>query len=295
MSKCSYLVVLLGFLWPLTITAESAVVTADRVRIQAHLAAVETELRARDVSHLAPELQAERTRNIRQLHEYRQAGVFPHNTYVSGRTPVFIDAEDRACAVGHLIIESGHEDAARRIASRENLARLPEMRSPEVTAWLATSGLTAAEATRIQPSYEGTFCGENCPCDRSSADRPVCGSNGVTYYNSCAAEACEQFVYSHGCCEAVPENVVEDERDGPCLDLSEYCPANVAALGPPWDVDPPPGEKPDVGGCVVGAPLASTPAPPWFMLAVVFVMTRSTRRRDRARPRRPPARDRKRP
>lgn len=304
MSRCSYLVVLLGLLWPLTVAAESAVVTADRVRIRAHLAEVETALRARDVSHLAPELQAERKRNIERLHEYRVAGVFPHNTYVPGRTPVFIDAEDRACAVGHLIIDSGHEDAARRIASRENLARLPDMRSPEVATWLATSGLTAAEATRIQPSYSATFCGQNCPCDYEGSDetRPVCGADGETYLNECVARACGgQTEFTYGCCDTsdsvqhpdpAPAADAGTDAGDPnpfnefCRALSGYCASDIAQPGPSHnaDADDTDTEKSDTAsGCAVVRSLTRTSSPPWFMLAAGFVVIGIRRRRDQAR------------
>lgn len=307
MSRCSCLVVLLGLLWPFAVSAESAAVTADRVRIRAHLAEVETELRARDVSHLAPELQAERKRNIERLHEYRVAGVFPHNTYVPGRTPVFIDAEDRACAVGHLIIESGHEDAARRIASRENLARLPDMRSPEVAAWLATSGLTAAEATRIQPSYSAMFCGQNCPCDYEGSDetRPVCGADGKTYLNECVARACGgQTEFTYGCCNTSDSVQSPDPATGAdagadagdpnpfnefCRAPSGYCASDIAQPGPSHNTDgdnDTDTEKADTGsGCAVVHSPTRTPSPPWFMLAAGFVLARIRRRRNRARPR----------
>lgn len=176
-------------------TGSESVIEKDRVRIQAHFNQVEAELRSRDVSHLSPELQKARSQNLDELLVYREAGEFPHNTHVPHRQPVFIDRDDRRCAVGHLMIESGFEDEARRIAEHENLAYLLEMESPEVEEWVAQSGLTAEEAAWIQPEYSA--CYDGC----SNRVRPVCGSDGKTHVNRCFAQQCgdvERWV--RGCC-----------------------------------------------------------------------------------------------
>lgn len=82
--------------------------TADRLRIQAHLQRVETELRARDVSHLAPAPRAARLHALDVLHEYRLTGRFPRNRgEAPDRIPIFIDADGRTCAVAELIFQSG--------------------------------------------------------------------------------------------------------------------------------------------------------------------------------------------
>jgi hypothetical protein len=184
-----------------TATAKSSVVERDRVRIQAHLEQVEEELRSRDVSHLSPELRAERARNLDRLHAYRKAGEFPRNTHVAWRQPVFLDRDGHACAVAHLMIESGWQAEADAIAERENLAYLPDMKSPEVAQWVAQSGLTAEESAWIQPTYNN--CNEGCSCDRD----PVCGADGKTYVNPCFAENCgEVQAWSEGCC-AVDDDI----------------------------------------------------------------------------------------
>src|SRR5262245_15654670 len=79
-----------------------------RERIRAHLSQVERTLRAVDAGGLPPGLARERARNLDRLHEYWVRGVFPRNhRFPEGRVPFFIDGEERACAVGHLMIESG--------------------------------------------------------------------------------------------------------------------------------------------------------------------------------------------
>lgn len=198
-----------------SMAAANPVVDADRERIQQHLAEVEDELRDRDVSHLSPELQQEREQNLDVLREYRKAGEFPRNTHVPWRQPVFIDRADRACAVGHLMIESGWDEEARRIQERENLAYLPDMESPEVGEWVAQSGLTAEEAALIQPNYSPCM---NC----SSSGDPVCGDDGTTYINECVAEHCKDVERWHdGCCEK-NDDILQRYDDEPeaCRDVS---------------------------------------------------------------------------
>lgn len=90
----------------------------------------EASLRARDVSHLPPKLQRARRANLGRLRAYRLAGEFPRNTVAPGRRiPIFIDEEGRLCAMAHLVMTSGHEEAARPRDDQpgaERLARLAD-------------------------------------------------------------------------------------------------------------------------------------------------------------------------
>ncbi|MBA2662263.1 MAG: hypothetical protein H0U74_08195 [Bradymonadaceae bacterium] len=177
--------------------AEASVVEEDRTRIRAHLIEVEQELRARNVSHFSVQLQEARRQNLDRLREYRIAGAFPHNTHVPWQQPVFIDRDERRCAVAHLMFESGAGEQARRIAARENLSYLPEMTSPELAEWVSVSGLSADEAAWIQPTYNHFACADDCSCD----PEPVCGDDGVTYVNACFAERCGNAKkWLEGCC-----------------------------------------------------------------------------------------------
>lgn len=174
---------------------------ADRIRIREHLGAVEAELRAVDVSHLDDAQRAARAEMLDALHDYHVAGVFPRNRHVPGRNPVFIDEEDRACAMGHLIMVSGHEDAARTIAAEQNLVRVPDIDAVDLGPWLDAHGMTLEEAARVQPSY--CFC--------TDQDAPVCGEDGRTYRNSCIAETCRgTTVASSGECDGNTEEPIVD-------------------------------------------------------------------------------------
>jgi hypothetical protein len=126
--------------------------TSDHERIAAHLAYVEAALR--EASTAYPD--AIRTRRLAildRLAAYRRAGAFPHNTYVAGRIPVFVDEDGRRCAVGALAEHDLGAAAVEHIASRFRLAELPAIDDPALARWAAGSGFTTRELAMIQPSY----------------------------------------------------------------------------------------------------------------------------------------------
>lgn len=129
--------------------------TREAARIGAHLERVEQQLRARDVTRLAPAQREARLRNLEVLHDYRVRGVFPHNHEHPGEVvPSFIDAHGTRCAMAHLIEVSGGGALVRRVAESANHARVADLASdPELIAWLDREGLTLEEAARIQPEY----------------------------------------------------------------------------------------------------------------------------------------------
>lgn len=130
-------------------------VEVERSRITDHLADVERYLRRANTRSLRPDQRRARLRNLDRLEAYWQNGVFPHNHVIGDRrTPVFIDEHGTLCAVGYLMVESGHEALARRIAKSRNLARLADLAAdPDLTVWLDQQGLDLSEAAMIQPTY----------------------------------------------------------------------------------------------------------------------------------------------
>lgn len=159
----------------LWLPSQAAAEPTDEVElIQEHLASVEAHLRDRDVSDWPEELQEARERRLDELREYRHAGEFPINTRHPGaRVPYFIDDYGTACAVGHLMIESGAEDLAREIVRDENNAWVMEMQTPGLASWVESSGLSAEEAAWIQPTY--SFC-EGISVAVSGPDEVECGA-----------------------------------------------------------------------------------------------------------------------
>lgn len=130
---------------------------AEAQRIRARLSGVERELRSKDVSALPAAQRGARARGVDILHAYWTRGVFPKNTGFPGeRLPYFVDRYGTRCAMAYLIEQSGRGDLVARVAAANNNARIRELQAdPELAAWLQENGLTAAEAARIQPAYDG--------------------------------------------------------------------------------------------------------------------------------------------
>ncbi len=183
----------------LAVGLSSDPIALDRARITDHLAQTEADLRAREAGHLSEALREARAENLDALHRYWVRAVYPRNTNVPGtRVPVFIDDAGRACAVGQLMIDSGAQRLAQRIAMDERLEFLATIDTEGVGEWAAASGLTLSELSRIQPTY--------CNCDDEPLE-PVCGEDGWTYPNVCMAVDCAGVAVAHeGPCEGNSES-----------------------------------------------------------------------------------------
>jgi len=126
----------------------------DDERIRRHFRQVGCYLRAQDVRHLPPAVQRTRALQIDRLQAYAGQGVFPRNPpQARPYRPCFIDHAGRACAVAHLLVESGQTELAQRIAANFNFADVEAMAAPELDAWAKQAGLTRAELALIQPGY----------------------------------------------------------------------------------------------------------------------------------------------
>jgi hypothetical protein len=124
-------------------------------RLRAHFRGVLAELSRRDVSALSPAQRAARAALIAELARYARRGRFPRNLDFAGqRVPYFVDAFGTRCAMAHLIEHTGASAFVERIAAQHNNAFVREIEGdPQLVAWLAEAGLSAAEAARIQPAY----------------------------------------------------------------------------------------------------------------------------------------------
>lgn len=132
--------------------------TPERLRLQTHLAVVETLLRRRSTPTLSGQQRERRKRLLDALHKYWVEGQFPRNTEVPGRSPVFIDAVGRLCAVGHLIAVSAGRDVAESIDEEYHLAKVPNIDAPILSRWAERNGFTQRELAMIQPAYDGDPC-----------------------------------------------------------------------------------------------------------------------------------------
>lgn len=130
-------------------------IAREQVRLRAHFDSVLVELRARDVTRLTPNQQAARSDLTTWLAEYRDASRFPLNDrYSDSLAPIFRDARGVTCAMAYLIERSGRRDIVDRVERAKNLAYLSELSADaELVAWLDSVGLSAEEASRVQPTY----------------------------------------------------------------------------------------------------------------------------------------------
>lgn len=135
-----------------------AAYAVEVVRIRMHFDSVLRELREAPVQHLSQSQRAARDSRIADLAAYRDRGIFPHNhDFADEWMPYFVDHRGVRCAVAHLLEQSGRREIVERVAAMDNnvwVARLEGDR--EFEAWLYESGLTLAEAARIQVPYVET-------------------------------------------------------------------------------------------------------------------------------------------
>lgn len=133
---------------------EKVLVRIEWFRVKNHLRIVEKELLRQNVDYLSPELRQERAKNISRLHEYWTQGIYPKNldSFVR-RVPYFKDAINTPCAMAYLIEQSGHQDLVNSVARSNNHVYINDIQSGPVMDWIGNSGLTKAEAARVQPTY----------------------------------------------------------------------------------------------------------------------------------------------
>ncbi len=123
----------------------------DALRMRTHLELALRILRARSAT--APALAPRRALILEHLATYRDKGAVPENAHVGRRNPVFIDDAGRICAVGYLIEQTAGRELAEAVAERFRYAYIGQMQLPALAAWVADSGLSAAELALIQPAY----------------------------------------------------------------------------------------------------------------------------------------------
>ncbi|MBK7946240.1 MAG: hypothetical protein IPJ85_13465 [Flavobacteriales bacterium] len=142
----------------LTRLSDASAFNDESERIRTHLLLVRERLAQRANNALAPAQRANRIALLQRLGDYANGRRFPSNHVLDYRNPVFIDPYGVACAVGWLMIESGHADLARSISKGFNLGYVHELiadarYSEAVGTWADDHGFTADELAWIQPGY----------------------------------------------------------------------------------------------------------------------------------------------
>lgn len=127
---------------------------SDKELIQTHLYNVLRVLRAAPTDELSVAQANSRIQMINWLDGYRAAGNFPMNYYRPERIPVFIDEHGTHCAVGYLMMMSGHDEMAWRISRADNYVWVKDLKDAGVPAWQQASGLSFEELALIQGAYD---------------------------------------------------------------------------------------------------------------------------------------------
>jgi hypothetical protein len=146
-------------LWQSAVPHANAVQYAsDAERISAHLQAVRSHLVQRTPEGTSADAMAQRTALLDTLEHYAMRLRFPQNRVLPYRNPIFIDPVGTACAVGHLMIASGHGDLARAIQAGFNTGYVHELLKDDryrhaLSQWADEHGFTADELAWIQPAY----------------------------------------------------------------------------------------------------------------------------------------------
>ncbi len=141
-----------------TLPATPVRFNSDTERIAQHLHLVHAHLNSHAPEGLSATQATERAALLDALELYADAGRFPQNHVLPYRNPVFIDPHGTACAVGQLMIVSGHRDLAEHIDEALETGYLAEIIGDErfqapVSEWATTHGFTADELAWIQPGY----------------------------------------------------------------------------------------------------------------------------------------------
>jgi hypothetical protein len=154
----------------------------ERSRVAAHIARAEA-LARESAPPLDPLRALVRALLLDSLREYREDGRFPQNVHRPCNTPVFVDERGTLCAVGHLLALTGEQALVDKIHAERNLATVHQLSDePALAAWLDATGLSLAEAERIQPSYSSCTSGVQCFCSPFSLPRlPYLVNEGATH------------------------------------------------------------------------------------------------------------------
>jgi len=123
------------------------------VRVRAHLRRTERALRGANTDHLDADQRCRREDTLDALRAYRERGAVPTNEGTTERTPQFVGANGVPCAVAALALADGRAELVERVAARDNGVRLETADDGPLLDWVEETGLTRAEAARIQPAY----------------------------------------------------------------------------------------------------------------------------------------------
>jgi hypothetical protein len=106
-----------------------------------------------DRAAIRAKLAQTRLANLARFRVYQKKGVFPNNTFASGKLNVWLDDAGNLCAAATIIKLSGDVDLATSTATQNNFIKLGDVTQGPLMDWILTSGLTQAEIAAIQEPF----------------------------------------------------------------------------------------------------------------------------------------------
>ena len=113
---------------------------------------------APDRAKLRAALAARRAVTVDRFLAYREARVYPVNSFQPGLAHVWIDAQGNLCAAATIIAADWGRDATVAAVQGDNFIALAAVDDGPLADWILTSGLTHHEIVAIQePGFMGRF------------------------------------------------------------------------------------------------------------------------------------------
>lgn len=96
-----------------------------------------------------------RTKNLASFRAYWKGGIYPSNVYSNKLLNVWRDEEGHFCAAATIMVKSGNQALAIKLAEDNNFIRLADVEQGPVMDWILTSGFTQEELVSIQKPFMG--------------------------------------------------------------------------------------------------------------------------------------------
>jgi hypothetical protein len=103
-----------------------------------------------DRAQVRAALAARREQSVARFLAYRDAGVYPVNSYQPGLQHVWVDELGNLCAAATIIAADWGRDATLQVGAQNNFLRLADVTDGPLLDWIMTSGLTQQEIVAIQ-------------------------------------------------------------------------------------------------------------------------------------------------
>lgn len=94
-----------------------------------------------------------RATNLAAFRAYQAKGIFPSNTFKTGKANVWVDADGNFCAAATIIKMSGLDDLVTQTGEQNNFIKLADVKQGPLMDWILTSGFTQDEIAAIQEPF----------------------------------------------------------------------------------------------------------------------------------------------